>query len=572
MDERSHSVLGLVVAKKTGMKTLKKKGSRAQKVTLPDGREVDNHERHEFSTATKVLLMKMAGGICSNPACKKFTVGANLDFNNQASLGQAAHICSAAPGRGAARYDPDQSKEERQSAENGIWLCANHATLIDADERDYSVETLKAWKQEACSRSRSLVGKRSITPTEQQLAIATAVGRHKAYSITHQSGPLITESLTAYQSSWAALDDRFDVSTSASADVIRLVIAAKEGVNAKIAINFVERSPGEIQRKIEVLNKTGESFYVSSGEFLFEGSALFEALNEYNYNIRLEVGARERFAEAAVYLVAKDKEFHLAQCESRAKGGTEFLSFAGSALNGLISFSFSVDLRSQSAKLSYQCSIESWKNQALNDVQNYSRMMKALSFMNENEKVSFKVELEVANRTLTLPPGARAEYTEVIDFLCHNLRALKAAVELSELVPESLSIKALEFSEDNIESAELYVRANRGTVHKNFNYGDVMFIANVSDLPACYANPLMSGVEIAPMALDDDCNVVLEFFGNSVECPKMQHVWDNFYASLFFMVDGPFRGYAHVSFYAEQGAVMSHALLGKIFKSVERQA
>ena len=46
--------------------------------------------------------------------------------------------------------------EERSSIENAIWLCADHATLIDRDEATFSADELHAMKREhetACARA-----------------------------------------------------------------------------------------------------------------------------------------------------------------------------------------------------------------------------------------------------------------------------------------------------------------------------------------------------------------------------------------------------------------------------------
>jgi hypothetical protein len=58
----------------------------------------------------------------------------------------AAHICAAAPG--GKRFDPNMSPEQRSSTENGIWLCAKCAKLIDSDEQKYTPEFLKRLKTE----------------------------------------------------------------------------------------------------------------------------------------------------------------------------------------------------------------------------------------------------------------------------------------------------------------------------------------------------------------------------------------------------------------------------------------
>src|SRR3546814_18687037 len=64
--------------------------------------------------------------------------------------GVAAHIKAASPG--GARYDENQTSEERSHADNGIWLCEVHAHLIDHDANEFTVELLQKWKSEAEER------------------------------------------------------------------------------------------------------------------------------------------------------------------------------------------------------------------------------------------------------------------------------------------------------------------------------------------------------------------------------------------------------------------------------------
>ena len=39
--------------------------------------------------------------------------------------------------------------EERKSASNGIWLCQNHAKLVDTKDPMFTVEFLREWKDQA---------------------------------------------------------------------------------------------------------------------------------------------------------------------------------------------------------------------------------------------------------------------------------------------------------------------------------------------------------------------------------------------------------------------------------------
>ncbi len=100
--------------------------------------------RDDFSTKIREELAKRVAYRCSNPQCRKPTIGPKDGSQGTVSIGEAAHICAAAPG--GKRYDINMSPDERSSYQNGIWLCRNCAAMIDRDEDYYTVNLLHAWK------------------------------------------------------------------------------------------------------------------------------------------------------------------------------------------------------------------------------------------------------------------------------------------------------------------------------------------------------------------------------------------------------------------------------------------
>ena len=54
--------------------------------------------RDNFSEATKKLLADRAGRKCSNPYCRRTTIGPQLGDKGTVNIGEAAHIYAASPG------------------------------------------------------------------------------------------------------------------------------------------------------------------------------------------------------------------------------------------------------------------------------------------------------------------------------------------------------------------------------------------------------------------------------------------------------------------------------------------
>jgi hypothetical protein len=108
-------------------------------------------KRDDLLAATKRTLAARVGHRCSNPGCMRPTSGPALDDARAVNVGQAAHITAAAPG--GKRYDSSLTAEERRAEANGIWLCNLCAGLIDQDEKRFTVELLRKWKNDAVDRA-----------------------------------------------------------------------------------------------------------------------------------------------------------------------------------------------------------------------------------------------------------------------------------------------------------------------------------------------------------------------------------------------------------------------------------
>ncbi len=113
------------------------------------------NNRDEFKNSVKEELAKRVGYHCSNPYCRRQTIGPKVGKSGTISVGVASHISAAA--KGGKRYNAKMTKEQRASIDNGIWMCQNCSKLIDSDEDFYSVGLLHKWKREAEEEQRKVI-------------------------------------------------------------------------------------------------------------------------------------------------------------------------------------------------------------------------------------------------------------------------------------------------------------------------------------------------------------------------------------------------------------------------------
>lgn len=86
-------------------------------------------------------LFARSGNRCAFTGC-----AFPLVLDNDIVVGEVCHIkaeCAGGP-----RYDPSQTKRERQDAANLILLCATHHKQVDSDPLAYTAELLYAVKRE----------------------------------------------------------------------------------------------------------------------------------------------------------------------------------------------------------------------------------------------------------------------------------------------------------------------------------------------------------------------------------------------------------------------------------------
>lgn len=108
------------------------------------------------------ILYASSGGLCAFPGCTTQLV----QPQSRALLGELCHIHAASPG--GPRFDPRQTHDLRNEADNLVILCPTHHSLVDQDQRTYTAESLRSMKQQHESRVAALMSSVAVELTDRQ--------------------------------------------------------------------------------------------------------------------------------------------------------------------------------------------------------------------------------------------------------------------------------------------------------------------------------------------------------------------------------------------------------------------
>lgn len=131
-----------------------------------------------FKDRVKLFVAFRSGEVCAYPECQVRLTQDPAGDDEGVVIGEAAHIFGKKPG--SARFDPTKSIEFLNSAENLIYLCPNHHTLIDKQRETHTVDELIFWKSNHERTMRKATAEPSVEVTYDELQRATESPSSKA--------------------------------------------------------------------------------------------------------------------------------------------------------------------------------------------------------------------------------------------------------------------------------------------------------------------------------------------------------------------------------------------------------
>lgn len=349
--------------------------------------------RDEFSPKDKNTLCLRAGAHCSNPDCRKPTTGPTTDKRKVNNIGQAAHIAAAAPGPGAARYDPSMTSAERKDIDNGIWLCQNCATMIDRDPARYKVALLKDWKRQAEETADRERGQTPISSTEVALMRAAIFKAPLGRSVS----TAVLEMARLAEQELEKTDPRFAAEVNKIGDTTQIIFRAKEPVQFRAKVEPDQQI--EFRAKMQALVEHGLRAEMDASSIRLEGSALLDLVPQGVGTITFDTHLRRKAVQkillhdpvSQAVLVMDDFVGELV-------AGTQSFTFEGRAFDGLYGlryrFEHGAGREKQDLSIEFNFRYDDWRGRSVRQLPYFDKLYKYFDALHRGWTASLVLEVD----------------------------------------------------------------------------------------------------------------------------------------------------------------------------------
>ena len=351
-----------------------------------------NHKRHNFSKEIKRSLREHVAGLCSNPSCRVLTTSSQIDGISLCNVGVAAHICAAAPG--GPRYRATQTKDERVSYENGVWLCRTCSTLIDVDDKAFQECFLRSWKEQAKNYARDNLGKVFLPKDEVE---SKALKSTLDYiSGTDQSSVITAPSkvMTFFDNQLNQLDKRFTIKTDVINGITKINITPISN-DASFSL-VMNSSDGKVfENSLNKMRETGEPVKLSNKSFKLSNSKLFEAIGQ-NLSEEGELVIKPASKQVVIDLYAKSSSLQnlLGSFKGKQTILKDAIKFEVLSFNNLISITALYNIRTTKMTCSFNINTSTWYGKSLHRLPFFNKILMGKDIFLDGGALTIGLEFE----------------------------------------------------------------------------------------------------------------------------------------------------------------------------------
>ena len=338
--------------------------------------------RDEFTEVTKRKLRDNVGSRCSKPDCRVPTMAPS---NN---IGVAAHICAAS--KGGPRYDKSMSKEERKSIDNGVWLCQNHATEIDKNPNNYSIELLNKWKNKAETSATKELGTKLPSDMDAINMVSSAL----TGNLTQFLPNAIPNIHKATVASLENIDSRFSFKTKYSEDITTITCHAKENISLSMKID--ERYTQEYNVKFQKLMEHGEDLKIHSTGITIKGSQLFEEIMTKANTFSMTTEKKVAIQKIWLTNDGSNAIETLDDIHGFISFGTKSFTFEGSALDKLfnLSYQYVFDKNVDNNTINMSLFLDNWDGLSIKSLPYFNKVFSFYSKLFKGWSINTCLEIE----------------------------------------------------------------------------------------------------------------------------------------------------------------------------------
>nr|WP_314617422.1 hypothetical protein [uncultured Pseudomonas sp.] len=474
--------------------------------------------RDDFSETTKIELLVRAANLCSR--CRVFTVGSTHAGDRKNSIGVAAHICAAASGPGAKRYDPNQTKAERKHFDNGIWMCYSCSKLIDNEETFHTADRLREMKAAHQAYVSSLVGVIPMAPFEAENKIRAGIIEATTFLIFKAGSPArfdVSAVVEGYEDSINSLDPNFRVEVTATSDAVVHQLIPIVSPAPEIQMVFNDDAVEAADLAWQHMTEVGDSIHIPTKNFKFVGSKLFEHLSEVSDGGTLTLTPIKRRLETTIYFKSDGREFEFAFTESLMGKGSKQFDIEGSALSGFFRYRYFISSQS-TVDASFTFDVAGWLGQSFDNLSHYYRIKRAYDFLQKHPDSSVVIEIVLNGKPLRLWEGTQTDYSELFSRFKKIVELAESSRAIASKLSSNIILKRLELTIRDEALIELYGNLYKGDVLRKLDSGEKIFTARIADAQRgdikvfCSEEKSEVKVEKTP---------VIDFFGNMLRLPRI---------------------------------------------------
>lgn len=475
--------------------------------------------RDDFSDKTKVELLVRAGNMCSR--CKVITVASTYSGNRKNSIGVAAHICAAAKGPGAKRYDPDQSKAERKHYDNGIWMCYSCSKLIDNEEILHTVAFLKEMKARHEVYASTWVGVVPIAPYEADNRIRAGILEATVYLATRQGIPKdfdVSAVVEGYEQSINSLDPNFKVVVTSTSNHVQHDILPIGKAIPDLKMIFPRANYHDVANAWKSMVENGDDIILTTEQFQFRGSPLFESLNKPSPKTKLVISKSKKKYDTTVYFVSDSERFELGAGDAYLADGIKKIDIEGSLLDGFFTYKYS-GFTETGLETSFCYHQSAWLGQPFNNIKNYHKIKKAYDFLMVHPNAAIEVEVHAFGSTLSMGISKTTDYSVFHKQFKFIIELTEILITVSRKLGKNLIFKTVDISVQEMDLLLSYALVLDGPVQFRLSAGSSIINVPVNDDDKAKLDTLQADESDDPFQMT--IKPTLNLYGNLISFPEL---------------------------------------------------